>query len=138
MAQPTARIAKRAAQRLPNPLLRWTARLAARLLLPLAGAAAATVVHRARWRLGSRRSPDGTVVVEINRDLRALAPDSGDPVEPLAVLAERAHLTLAGVPGRSVTSLRAVPRHAGDDIRRAVTLAKQRLEAEEPPRLTRP
>jgi hypothetical protein len=124
------RVAKRVAERLPSPVLRVTVRAAAKILLPVAGAVLTAAVHRARWRLGGRRSPDGTVVVDINRGLHVLAPASGSPAEPLVVLGERAHLTLAGVPGGSVTHLRAVPKRAGDDIRGDVALAKQRLEAE--------
>jgi hypothetical protein len=127
------RITKHAVRRVPSPLLRWTLRLAAKLLLPLVGAAATAGVQRLRGRLAPRMGPDGTVVVEINQELRRLAPDSGSPAEPLTLLAERADLTLASVPGRPVTCLRAVPKHAGDDIRLDVALAKQRLEAGELP-----
>jgi hypothetical protein len=69
------------------------------------------------------------VLVDVNRGLHVLAPDSGQPAEPLLALSERAHLTLAGTPGGSVTHLRAVPKRPGDDIREAVALAKQQLEA---------
>lgn len=130
MPSPAERVAKRAAARLPSPVLRVTARAATKFLLPIAGAAATAAVHRARWHLGARRTPDGTVVVDINRGLRVLAPESGDPPAPLLALADRAHLTLAGKPRGSVTHLRAVPKRAGDDILEDVKLAKQRLEAE--------
>lgn len=123
------RIAKQAVRRVPSPLLRWTLRLGARILLPLAGAAATAGVARLRGRFGHQQAPDGLVVVEIDRDLHDLAPVGGTPAEPLTVLAERAYLTLAGVPDRPVTCLRAVPKLPGDDIRQDVALAKQRLEA---------
>ena len=140
MPSPNGRIAKRATRAIPSPLLRWTARAAVRVVLPIAGAAATVVVQRAKWRLGSWRSPHGTVVVDINRDVRVLAPEGGRPDAALAALAERADLTLGGVPGRPVTRLRAVPRHPGDDIRADVALAKQHLEAleAEDPRLRLP
>jgi len=130
MPSPADRIAKSAARKLPSPVLRVTARVAGRFLLPVAGAAAVAAVHRARWRLGARRNPPGTVVVDVGRGLHVLAPASGSPPEPLLALAERAHVTLAGVPGRSVTHLRAVPIRAGDDISEDVALAKRRLETE--------
>ena len=130
MPSHAGRVAKRAAERLPSPVLRVTVRAASKILLPVAGAVLTAAVHRARWRLGGRRSPDGTVEVDVNRGLHVLAPSSGSPAEPLVVLAERADITLAGVPGGSVTHLRAVPKRAGDDIRDDVALAKQRLEAE--------
>lgn len=124
------RITKHAVRRVPSPLLRWTLRLAAKLLLPLVGAAATAGLQRLRGRrLGPGLGPDGTVVVEIEQELHRLAPDSGSPAEPLADLAKRADLTLASVPGRPATCLRAVPKNAGDDIRLAVALAKERLEA---------
>lgn len=129
MRSTVGRIVERTTRAVPSPLLRWALRLAAKLLLPLAGAAATAGVERVRGRLGHRTDPGGMVVVEINRDLRDLAPASGKPAEPLVVLAERADLTLAGLPGRSATCLRAVPKRAGDDIRGDVALAKQRLEA---------
>ena len=115
----------------PSPFLRWTLRIAAKLLLPLAGAAATAGIERIRGRLGHRVGPDGMVVIEINRELHALVPVSGMPAEALAVLAERADLTLASVPGRSATCLRAVPKRPGDDIRQDVALAKRRLEADD-------
>lgn len=130
MPSPAERAAKRVAARLPSPVLRVTARVAAKVLLPVAGVAVTAAVHRARWHLGARRTPDGTVVVDINRGLQVLAPEAGDPPAPLLALADRAHLTLAGKPGGSVTHLRAVPKRAGDDIVGDVNLAKQRLEAE--------
>lgn len=134
MPSPAERVSKRtverAAKRLPSPVLRVSARVAAKVLLPVAGAALGAAVHRARWRLGGRRSPAGTVVVDVNRGLHILAPADGTIPQPLAALAEHAHLTLAGVPGGSVTHLRAVPKRAGDDIRVEVEAAKQRLEAE--------
>ena len=111
-------------------MLRATARVAAKVLVPMAGAALTAAVHRARWRLGGRKNPAGTVVVDVNRELHVLAPASGNPPGPLLVLAERAHVTLAGKPGGSVTHLRAVPKFAGDDISGDVAMAKQRLEAE--------
>ena len=130
MPSPVPKIAKRAVRFVPSPVLRWGLRLGVRLLLPLAGAAAAAGLERIRHRFGPRidPAPDGTVTVEINRDLRELAPDAGSPAEPLAVLAERAYLTLARVPGRPVTCLRAVPKLPGDDIREDVALAQQPLE----------
>jgi hypothetical protein len=131
MAPNIGRIAKHTVNRVPSPLLRWTLRLAAKLLLPLVGAAATAGVQRLRGRLGPRVGPDGTVTVEINEELRRLAPASGSPAEPLTTLAERADLTLASVPGRPATCLRAVPKHVGDDIRPDVALAKLRLEAGE-------
>ena len=131
MPSPAEEVIKRTAARLPSPVLRVTARVAAKVLLPIAGAAATAAVHRARWRRGARRSPNGTVVVDINRGLHVLAPASGNPPEPLLALAERAHLTLAGKPGGSVTHLRAVPKQPGDDLRAEVDLVKQRLEAEQ-------
>ena len=130
MRTPAERAVKRAAARLPSPVLRVAAQLAAKVLLPIAGVAVTAAVHRARWHLGARRTPDGTVVVDINRGLRILAPEVGEPPVPLLVLADRAHLTLAGKPGGSVTHLRAVPKRAGDDILDDVNLAKRRLEAE--------
>lgn len=130
MALPTGRVVKRAAERLPSPLLRVTVRVAGRFLLPVAGAALTAAAHRARWHLGARRNPVGTVEVDVNRGLRVLAPDSGSPPAALLALAERADLTLAGAPRGSVTHLRAVPKRAGDDIRADVAVAKQRLEAE--------
>ncbi|MEY9892838.1 hypothetical protein ABIA31_006516 [Catenulispora sp. MAP5-51] len=128
MVKPARTIAKQAAKRVPSPLIRWPLRIGIEVLLPVAGAAALAAVHRARWHYGGWRGPAGTVVVEVNRDLRFLAPESGEPAAPLTVLAERADITLAGVPGRAVTWLRAVPKRPGDDIRRDVDLAKQRLE----------
>lgn len=128
MAAPAVRIANRVLKRVPSPLLRWGLRLAARLLLPLAGAASAAAWQRLRGRSVTRTDPEGTVVVEIDRELRDLAPTPGNPAEPLAVLARRAYLTLASVPGRPVTCLRAVPKRAGDDIRHDVALAKQQLD----------
>jgi hypothetical protein len=128
---PTGRVVKRAAERLPSPMLRVTVRVAARILLPVAGAAATAAVHRARWHLGARRNPVGTVLVDIDRGLRVLAPAAGSPPEALLDLAERAEVTLAGAPGGSVTHLRAVPKVVGDDIRADVALAKLRLEAGE-------
>ena len=130
MPTPTERIAKRVADRLPSPVLRVTARAATKVLLPIGGALVAAAVHRARWRLGARRSPDGTVEVDINRGLHVLVPASGSPAGPLVGLGERAHITLAGAPGGSVTHLRAVPKRVGDDIRDEVALAKSRLETE--------
>ena len=129
MASSTKKIAKRIARKVPSPLLRWPVRIAIQLLLPLAGAVASVVVQRVHARLGPRAGRDGAVVVDINRQLESIAPASGEPAEPLTVLAERAHLNLSGVPGRPVTCLRAVPKRAGDDIRRDVELAKQRLES---------
>lgn len=131
MAPYAGRVAKRVAERLPSPLLRLTVRAGTKILLPVAGAALTAAAHRARWRLAARRKPDGTVVVDINRGLWALAPASGSPPEALLILSERADLTLAGAPGGSVTHLRAVPKRLGDDIRADVDLAKQRLEAGE-------
>lgn len=130
MPSPAERAIKRAATRLPSPVLRVALRVATKVLFPIAGVAATAAVHRARWHLGARRTPNGTVVVDINRGLQVLAPESGNPPEPLRVLSDRAHLTLAGKPGGSVTHLRAVPKRLGDDILDDVTLAKQRLEAE--------
>lgn len=125
------RVARRTVERLPSPVVGLVVRVGGKILLPIAGAAAAAALQRARWRIAARTSPDGTVVIDINRGLRALAPVSGTPAEPLVALAERAHVTLAGVPGGSVTHLRAVPKLAGDDIRADVALAKERLEAGE-------
>lgn len=122
------KVTKRAVRYVPSPILRWGLRLGAKLLLPLAGAAATAAVQRLRGRFGQGTDPAGTVIVEIDRDLQDLAPEVGSPAEPLAVLARRAHLTLARVPGRPVTCLRAVPKRAGDDIREEVALAKRRLE----------
>jgi hypothetical protein len=130
MPSPAERAVKRAAARLPSPLLRVTARVAVKVLFPIAGVAATAAVHRARWHLAARRTPDGTVVVDIDRGLQVLAPEAGDPPAPLMALADRAHLTLAGKPGGSVTHLRAVPKRAGEDILGDVNLAKHRLEAE--------
>lgn len=130
MPRHTGRVVKRVADRLPSPVLRLTVRAGAKILLPVAGAALTAAAHRARWRLAARKNPDGTVVVDIGRGLRALAPDTGDPPEALLILAERADLTLAGAPGGTVTHLRAVPKRPGDDIRADVALAKERLEAE--------
>jgi hypothetical protein len=159
MAAPAVRIANRVIKRVPSPLLRWSLRLAARVLLPLAGAATAAALQRLRDRTGDagdaggpggmggsersvrpvrsgrsarsghRTDPAGTVVVEIDRELDELAPTPENPAEPLAVLARRAYLTLAPVPGRSATCLRAVPKRAGDDVRYDVALAKQQLES---------
>lgn len=126
---PARTIAKQAAKRVPSPLLRWPLRIGIELLLPIAAAAASVAVQRIRWRFGARTAPAGAIVVEINRDLAFLAPASGEPAEPLAVLAERAHLTLAAVPGQAVTCLRAVPKRPGDDIRDEVALAKHQLES---------
>lgn len=131
MRTPTETVVKRVADRLPSPVLRISARVATKVLLPVAGAVLTAAVHRARWQLGARKTPDGTVVVDINRGLHVLAPASGNPAEPLLALSERAHLTLAGTPGGSVTHLRAVPKRPGDDIREDVALAKVRLEAGE-------
>jgi hypothetical protein len=128
MPSKVARITKLAVRRVPSPFLRWGLRLGAKLLFPLVAAAATAGVERFRGRSGLRTGPDGAVIVEINRELRDLAPTSGEPVGPLAALAERAFLTLASVPDRSVTCLRAVPKRAGDDIRADVALAKQRLD----------
>ncbi len=129
MRSNVGRIAERTTRLVPSPFLRWALRLAVKLLLPLAGAAATAGIERVRGRLGYRTGPGGMVVVEIDRELQILAPASGKPAEPLVILAERADLTLASVPGRSATCLRAVPKRAGDDIRQDVALAKQRLEA---------
>ncbi|NUR58150.1 MAG: hypothetical protein HOV87_05555 [Catenulispora sp.] len=131
MPVPAARIVNRVIKRVPTPLLRWGLWLAAKLLLPLAGAAAAAALERLRARSVHRTDPEGTVVVEIDRDLRDLAPTHGNPAEPLAALAQRAYLTLASVPGRSATCLRAVPKRAGDDIRHDVALAKHQLDRQE-------
>lgn len=125
------RVARRTVERLPSPVVGLVVRVGGKILLPIAGAAAAAALQRARWRIAARTSPDGTVVIDINRGLRELAPVSGTPAEPLVALAERAHVTLAGAPGGSVTHLRAVPKLAGDDIRADVALAKERLEAGE-------
>ncbi|MEY9931240.1 hypothetical protein ABH926_005889 [Catenulispora sp. GP43] len=128
MRTPARTIAKQAAKRVPSPLIRWPLRIGIEVLLPVAGVLASGAVQRARWRYSARNAPAGTVVVEIHRGLGFLAPASGEPAEPLVVLAERADLTLAGVPGKAVTCLRAVPKRPGDDIRHDVALAKQRLE----------
>ncbi|MFL6112968.1 MAG: hypothetical protein ACJ786_16675 [Catenulispora sp.] len=129
MRSNVGRIAERTTRLVPSPFLRWGLRLTVKLLLPLAGAAATAGLERLRGRLGHQTALNGTVVVEINRELQAIAPASGSPAEPLVALAERADLTLARVPGRPVTCLRAVPKRAGDDIRRDVALAKERLES---------
>ncbi|NUP52530.1 MAG: hypothetical protein HOW97_35185, partial [Catenulispora sp.] len=128
MASTVDRITKRAVKRVPYLPLRWGLRLGAKLLFPLAGALATAGVQRLRNRSAPRTLPDGTVIVEINRELGDIAPQSGDPAEPLMTLAERAHLTLSSVPGRGATCLRAVPKRTGDDIRAEVTLAKQQLD----------
>ncbi|GAA2015578.1 hypothetical protein GCM10009839_08560 [Catenulispora yoronensis] len=132
MASSVDRLTKQAVRRVPSPLLRWTLRLGVKLLLPLAGAAATAGAQRLRERFGHGdlrdNGPAGTVTVEINRELRDIAPSAENPAEPLRVLAERADLTLTRVPGSSVTCLRAVPKRAGDDIRPDVLLAKRMLE----------
>lgn len=128
MASNVDRITKRAVKRVPYLPLRWGLRLGAKLLLPLVGALATAGIQRLRTRSEPRTLADGTVIVEINRELQDIAPQSGDPAEPLMALSERAHLTLSSVPGRGATCLSAVPKLAGDDIRAAVTLAKRQLD----------
>lgn len=71
------------------------------------------------------------VVVEINRTPEDLPSEEVGWPEPLAGLAERAHVYLDPTPGRPTMSLRATPRKTRDDIRRAVRETKQLLETGE-------
>src|SRR2546423_6003823 len=79
MRSNVGRIAERTTRLVPSPFLRWALRLAVKLLLPLAGAAATAGIERVRGRLGYRTGPGGMVVVEIDRELQILAPASGKP-----------------------------------------------------------